>query len=426
MPAERIVLIGVNHKSTPLAVREKIALTGGYQEPLRRLAEIPGCREYYLLSTCNRVEVLLVAESGDQVEDALIHFLFGGHVPVEKCRDYTYIHYDDEAVRHLFLVASSLDSMIIGEPQILGQLKDAYRCASAQHGTGTLLNRLLHKSFSVAKRVRNETGIGSSAVSISYAAVQLAKKIFGSLQDKKVLLVGPGEMAELAAEHLVGQGVGEVVVANRTLSRALDLAQKFNGIAVSLEELVLQLERVDILISSTGASGIVLHKDQVRPVMRTRRNKPLFFIDIAVPRDLDPALNDLDNVFLYDIDDLTSVVELNKSEREKEAVKAGRIVDEEVLKFQRWYKGMAVTPTIAALRKKVDDICKIELERTLPRLQDLSDKERQSIEKMTTAIASKILYDPLNFLKKDSCKHDSNVKADILRTIFGLEEDDKR
>jgi glutamyl-tRNA reductase len=351
MPAERILLVGVNHTSAPLAIREKLALTGGYEEPLRRLAAIPGCREYYLLSTCNRVELLLVAEPSPQLEDDLINFLFGGQVPPEKCREYIYIYHDEQAVHHLFMVASSLDSMIIGEAQILGQLKEAYRHASRQQSTGPLLNRLLHKSFSVAKRVRSETGIGSSAVSISYAAVQLAKKIFGGLHDKKVLLVGAGEMAELAAEHLVGQGVDEVVVANRTLSRAVELAKRFNGTAVSLEELVLQLERVDIMISSTGASGIILHRDQVRPVMRVRRNKPLFFIDIAVPRDLDPGLNDLENVFVYDIDDLTSVVELNKSEREKEAVKAGRIVSEEVLKFQSWYKGMEVTPTIAAMRK---------------------------------------------------------------------------
>ncbi len=425
MPTERILLVGVNHTSAPLAVREKMALTGGYEEPLQRLSTIPGCREYYLLSTCNRVELLLVAEPGAQLEDELIRFLFGGRISAEKCREYIYIYYDEKAVRHLFMVATSLDSMIIGEAQILGQLKEAYRHASRQHSTGPLLNRLLHKSFSVAKRVRSETGIGSSAVSISYAAVQLAKKIFGSLKDKKVLLVGAGEMAELAAEHLVGQGVDEVVVANRTLSRAVDLAKRFNGTAVSLEELVLQLERVDILISSTGASGIILHKDQVRPVMRLRRNKPLFLIDIAVPRDLDPGLNDLENVFVYDIDDLTSVVELNKSEREKEAVKAGRIVDEEVLKFQRWYKGMDVTPTIAAMRKKADDICRMELEKTLPRLQCLSDKERQSVEKMAAAIISKILYDPLVFLKQDSCKHDSKVKVDMLRTIFGLEDDNE-
>ena len=425
MPTERILLVGVNHTSAPLAVREKMALTGGYEEPLQRLSTIPGCREYYLLSTCNRVELLLVAEPGAQLEDELIRFLFGAQGSAEKCREYIYIYYDEKAVRHLFMVAASLDSMIVGEAQILGQLKEAYRHASRQHSTGPLLNRLLHKSFSVAKRVRSETGIGSSAVSISYAAVQLAKKIFGSLRDKKVLLVGAGEMAELAAEHLVGQGVDEVVVANRTLSRAVDLAKRFNGTAVSLEELVLQLERVDIMISSTGASGIILHKDQVRPVMRTRRNKPLFLIDIAVPRDLDPGLNDLENVFVYDIDDLTTVVELNKSEREKEAVKAGRIVDEEVLKFQRWYKGMDVTPTIAAMRKKADDICRMELEKTLPRLQGLSDKERQSIEKMAAAIISKVLYDPLVFLKQDSCKHDSQVKVDMLRTIFGLEDENE-
>ena len=425
MPAERILLVGVNHKSTPLEIREKLAITDGYEEPLQRLSKISGCREYYLLSTCNRLELLLIAEPGPQLEEELAGFLFAGRISKEKCREYMYIYYDEKAVHHLFMVATSLDSMIIGEAQILGQLKEAYRYASRQHSTGLLLNRLLHKSFSVAKRVRSETGIGSSAVSISYAAVQLAKKIFGSLKDKKVLLVGAGEMAELAAEHLVGQGVDEVVVANRTLSRAVDLAKRFNGTAVSLEELVLQLERVDILISSTGASGIILHKDQVRPVMRIRRNKPLFLIDIAVPRDLDPGLNDLENVFVYDIDDLTSVVELNKSEREKEAVKAGRIVDEEVLKFQRWYKGMEVTPTIAAMRKKADDICRMELEKTLPRLHGLSEKERQSIEKMAVAITSKILYDPLVFLKQDSCKQSGKVKADMLRTIFGLEDEDE-
>jgi glutamyl-tRNA reductase len=424
MPAERILLVGLNHKSTPLEIREKLALTDGYEEPLQRLAKIPGCREYYLLSTCNRLELLLVAEPTPQLEEELIGFLFAGRISPEKFREYIYIYYDEKAVRHLFMVAASLDSMIIGEAQILGQLKEAYRHASGQRCTGPLLNRLLHKSFSVAKRVRSETGIGSSAVSISYAAVQLAKKIFGSLQDKKVLLAGAGEMAELAAEHLVGQGVDEVVVANRTLSRAVDLAKRFNGTAVSLEELVLQLERVDIMISSTGASGIILKKDDVRPVMRVRKNKPLFFIDIAVPRDLDPELNDLENVFVYDIDDLTTVVELNKSEREKEAVKAGRIVDEEVLKFKRWYKGMAVTPTIAALQKKADGICRFELEKTLPRLQGLSEREQQAIEKMTAAIVSKMLHDPLLFLKKDTCKHDSNVKADMLRTIFGLEDDD--
>lgn len=422
---EALILLGVNHKSTPVEVREKMALTSGYDEPLRGLKEIPGCKEIYLLSTCNRVELLMVANYDSQLEDTLLSFLFGTRVPVEECRKYIYVYQNDEAVNHLFKVAASLDSMIVGEAQILGQLKEAYRHASALRCTGPLLNKLIHKSFSVAKRVRSETGIGSSAVSISYAAVQLAKKIFGNLKDKQVLLVGAGEMAELAAEHLVGQGVDKVVVANRTLSRAVDLAKRFNGEAVTLEEIALQLERVDIIISSTGASGLVIEKEDVRPIMRSRRNKPLFFIDIAVPRDLDPELIDLDNVFLYDIDDLTNVVEMNKSERDKEAVKATRIVDEEAIKFQRWREGMSITPTIMAMRSKVEEICQLELQRTLKNLDNLSEKELKSLEQMTSSIASKVLHDPLMYLKNNDCKRSNKTKVYNLRNIFRLENDDR-
>ncbi len=313
--------------------------------------------------------------------------------------------------------------MIVGESQILGQLKEAYRWASEKKCTGPILNKLLHKSFSVAKRVRTETCIGSSAVSISFAAIELAKKIFGSLENKRVLLIGAGEMAELAAEHLVGNGATDVVVANRTLERALDLAKRYNGQAVGLDEIVDQLERVDIIVSSTGAPNIILYKDDVKPVMRNRLNKPLFFIDIAVPRDLDPSLNDLDNVYLYDIDDLNNVVELNKAERDKEAIKAKRIVDEEALKFNDWLAGMAVTPTIAALRKKGSQVCQLELERTLPRIKNLTDAERQSIEKMAGAIVSKLLHDPVVFLKSDSCTDQSDMKIDLYRSVFGLEKE---
>lgn len=426
MAGERIILLGVNHKNTPVEVREKMALTSGYEESLRQLGEIDGCGEFYLLSTCNRVELLLVAEPTGQLEEAVIRFLFGDRIPKEKCSEYLYLYYDEEAVHHLFMVAASLDSMIVGEAQILGQLKEAYRFASEKKCTGSLLNKLLHKSFSVAKRVRCETGIASAAVSISYAAVQLAKKIFGSLGDKKVLLVGAGEMAELAAEHLVGQGVEEVVVANRTLSRAVDLAKRFNGTAVSLDELHQQLERVDIVISSTGAKDIILSKDDVKPIMRARRNKPLFFIDIAVPRDLGSDLSELDNVYLYDIDDLKNIVDMNKSERDREAVKARRIVDEESLKFAVWREGMAVTPTITSLRKKADTICQEELAKTLKRLPELSSKEKKMIEKMSQAICSKLLHDPLLFLKNDTCTHQKEDKKEdkieMLRNIFGLDD----
>lgn len=426
MPAEKILLLGVNHKTTPVEIREKIALSDGYEEPLTALKNVGGIKEYYLLSTCNRVELLLVAESGVPVEDDIIGFLFGDSVSKEECRNYLYIHHDQEAVNHLFMVAASLDSMVVGEAQILGQLKEAYRHAAHFGCTGPLLNKLLHKSFSVAKRVRTETAIGSSAVSISYAAVQLAKKIFGNLSEKKVLLVGAGEMAELAAEHLVGQGIGSVVVANRTLARAVDLAKRFNGTAVSIDELVSQLKHVDIIISSTGATEIILHKDEVKSVMRARMNRPLFFIDIAVPRDLDPQLIDIENVYLYDIDDLASVVEINKSDRDKEAVKATRIVGEETLKFHRWFSGLAVTPTIQALKKKMDGIGQAELDRTLVKMSDMSEGDRKNLEKMVSALTSKILHDPVMYLKSESCagRDNSDIKVTTVRELFGLSNEE--
>ncbi len=422
MPNETILLLGVNHKSTPLEIREKLALSSGYEEPLQALKRIEGIREYYLLSTCNRVEIMVTARDETRVVEELSRFLFGDALTPEQYKKYLYCYRNEEAIHHLFLVATSLDSMIVGEAQILGQLKEAYRWAAEQKCTGPVLNKLLHKAFSVAKRVRSETCIGSSAVSISYAAIELAKKIFGSLDNKRVLLIGAGEMAELAAEHLVGNGAREVVVANRTLERALSLAKRFNGRAVGLDELFDQLEQVDIIVSSTGAPNIILHKDEVKPLMRNRLNKPLFFIDIAVPRDLDPALNDLDNVYLYDIDDLNNVVELNKAERDKEAVKAKRIVDEEALKFKDWLAGLAITPTISALREKGNQVCAMELERTLPRLSNLSEKERKSVEKMAAAIVSRLLHDPVIFLKSESCKDQSELKVDLFRSVFGLEK----
>ena len=426
MQGEKILLLGVNHKTTPVEIREKIALSDGYEQPLAALKKIPACRECYLLATCNRVELLVVVEEQAEIENDIITFLFGASLSKEECSQYLYIYYNTDAVHHMFMVAASLDSMVIGEAQILGQLKEAYRYASQFGCTGPLLNKFLHKSFSVAKRVRTETGIGSSAVSISYAAVQLAEKIFGSLKDKKVLLLGAGEMAELAAEHLVGQGVGSVVVANRTLSRAVDLAKRFNGSAVSMDELLHQLEKVDIIISSTGATDLIIFKQDVKSVMRSRRNKPLFFIDIAVPRDLDPKLIEIDNVYLYDIDDLSSVVEINKSTRDKEAIKAARIVDEEALKFQRWCEGRAVIPTIRDLREKVDTIARLELDRTFARLPHVNGTDKKALEKMVRAISSRILHDPLTYLKSESCtdRDNSDLKVDVIRSLFKLDNGD--
>jgi glutamyl-tRNA reductase len=420
--AETIVLIGVNHKTTPLAIREKLALSGGYDEPLAALRGLACLSECFLLSTCNRVEVLYTCTDPDLAYREVLDSLFGGRVSREEVAGCIYQYRDQEAVRHLFLVAASLDSMIVGEAQILGQLKEAYRFASEKKCSGMVLNKLLHKSFSVAKRVRTETRIGASAVSISYAAVELGKKIFGELKRKKVLLVGAGEMAELAAEHLVGQGVEEVIVANRTFARAVKLAGCYHGRAVALDELVDQLKYVDIIISSTGASGLILTKKDVAPVMRRRRYQPLFFIDIAVPRDLDPAINEIDNVYLYDIDDLNNVVEMNKAERDREAVKATRIVEEETLKFSAWLENMAVTPTIIALRAMADTISRGELERTLGRMENISPGERKALEKMAAAICAKMLHHPLQFLKSGHPCLDQQQRVEIVRDLFKLEQ----
>jgi glutamyl-tRNA reductase len=424
MVKKHISLIGVNHKTTPLEVREKVALTGGYEDGLGKLRSMQssGSHEYYLLSTCNRVELIWVSEDIDHTTPRMLRFLFGDSVAPDDWERYSYVCHDQAAVNHLFRVSASLDSLVVGEAQILGQIKEAYRYASRFGCTGPLLNKLLHKAFSVAKRVRSETGIGSAAVSISSAAVELARKIFGSLDDKKVLLIGAGEMAELAAEHLLGQGVKAITVANRTLSRAVDLAKRFNGSACSLDELAAQLESVDIIVSSTGSTELIIKSDDVKPLMRIRRNRPLFFIDIAVPRDLDPQLNEIENVFLYDIDDLSQVVEMNRSEREKEAAKAERIVEEETLKFGKWQEGLTITPTITALRKKADDICASELSRTLARM-DLSDDDQARVEKLAQAITAKMLHHPVKFLKSESCRKGDDSKIDMVRTVFGLEDD---
>ena len=423
MHRETIVLMGVNHKTTPVEVRECLALSSGYEEPLAALGRVDGIGEHFLLSTCNRMEVLFTSRRPEETSEGVLDLLFARKVPRAELERYVYHYRDQEAVHHLFLVAASLDSMIVGEAQILGQLKEAYRWAADLGCAGTILNKLLHRAFSAAKRVRTETRIGASAVSISYAAVELAKKIFGRLDDKAVLLVGAGEMAELAAEHLVGQGVRRVVVANRTLERAVQLARRFDGEAVSLAELVEQLEHVDIVISSTGATGLILEKDQVKPVMRRRRNRPLFFIDIAVPRDLDPGINDLANVYLYDIDDLNQVVEMNKAEREQEAVKARRIIDEETIKFGRWLDSMAVTPTIVALRSMAEEICRRELDKTLGKLSHLGPKERKAIEKMAAAITNKFLHQPMLYLKSDAEGQEQGQRIATIHQVFALEKD---
>jgi len=418
-----IVLIGLNHKTAPVEIRECLAFSRDETEvALETLQNHPAIEEVVLISTCNRVEVLMTTENRHRAVEAVNIFLSKSkNVPYENFKESLYLYHDDEAVRHIFRVAASLDSMMVGEPQILGQIKEAYREAIEKKASGVILNRLLHRTFSVAKRVRSETGIGGHAVSISYAAIELGRKIFGSLEGKKVLLIGAGEMAELAVEHLLRNRVDNIFVANRTFERGVELAGRFKGTAVRFEEIPGSLEVVDIIISSTGSADFIVRTEHVKGVMRTRRNRPLFFIDIAVPRDIDPDINKLNNTYVYDIDDLKGVIDDNIEDRNREAIKGERIVDEAVIRFRQWYESLNVVPTIVALRKKLETISEGEIKKTLPSLNHLTENDRQSIYRMTQSIINKILHDPTLLLKSDGRHRNKSVYLDIARKLFKLD-----
>ncbi|MDE5879942.1 MAG: glutamyl-tRNA reductase, partial [Desulfovibrio sp.] len=331
-----IVLVGVNHRSAGVDVRERFALAEHCAPETWSVPPAGAVAEALILSTCNRVELVGVGADGGAVREHLLRSWAGArHAEPEELTPYLYEYHGAEAVRHLFAVAASLDSMVLGEPQILGQLKQAYRKSVESRATGVILNRLLHKAFSVAKRVRTETAVAANAVSISYAAVELARRIFGDMPEHRALLVGAGEMAELAAMHLLQAGVDEIVVVNRTRERAVELARRFHGRAAGFDELGARIAEADIIITSTGSPEPVIRARDLRAVLKTRKNRPMFFIDIAVPRDIDPDVNGLDNVYLYDIDDLREVVEENLAGRREEAAKAEAILDEEVDLFSR-------------------------------------------------------------------------------------------
>ncbi|MBW1798409.1 MAG: glutamyl-tRNA reductase, partial [Deltaproteobacteria bacterium] len=332
----KIINIGMNHETAPVELRECLATDP--ENTVRALAlmrDLECIKEGLFISTCNRVEVLIATEYAKDAEKSVISLMAKlGNMPKENFSSKLYTNEDRDAVMHIFRVASSIDSMIVGEPQILGQIKEAYAEATRQKTSGVILNRLMHKAFHVAKRVRTETEICEAAVSISYAAVELAKKIFHVLEGKKVLLIGAGEMAELAARHLMAQGVSSMVVVNRTFERAVEVAGLFKARPVSFDEIGAQILDVDIVVTSTASKEYVVTYDQVKNSLRKRRNRPLFFIDIAVPRDVEPKINDLENVYVYDIDDLKGIIEINMAQRQQAAVKAERIVQEEVGKFK--------------------------------------------------------------------------------------------
>jgi len=419
----KVFVVGLNHKVADIEVREKLAFDGPkLLEGLLRFKEIPEVNEAIILSTCNRVELYANVNDTEKASEAVKTFLSEFHnIKRDSLDTALYIYDDIDAVRHIFRVASSLDSMIVGEPQILGQLKDAFELALEKKTTGILLNKLIKKAISVAKRVRTETRIAENAVSISFAAVELAKKIFTDLSEKSFMLLGAGEMAELAARHLINNGVKEVMVANRTYERACDLAKEFNGRPVKFDEFIHEMVHADIVICSTGAPDYILRKNQMQKLIKERKQRQVFIIDISVPRNIDPEINGLDNVYLYNIDDLQGVVDANVFERQKEAEKAGKIVEEEIETFLKWQSSLDSIPTIKALRERAEEMRKEELDKLLNKVSDLGEKDREAIEYMAAALMNKLIHPPTAALKESSEDKESLVA--LIRKLYGIDEE---
>ena len=422
-----IVLVGLNHKTAPVELRERLAFTDeACAEGLRLLVDGEIVNEGLIVSTCNRVEILAATQGEHFPEGAerIADFLSRSRlIPHEDFSKHLYSHADDAAVRHVFRVASSLDSMVVGEPQVLGQVRHAYSLAVEAGTAGRVLNRLVHQAFRVAKRVRTETGIAASAVSISYMAVELGRKIFGELKGRTVLLVGAGEMAELSAKHLMSAGVSRVLVCNRTEEKAQQLAAQFNGEAVAFERLSASLSEADIVICSTGASEYLITPQIAREALEKRRNRPSFFIDISVPRNIDPEVGQLSNLFVFDIDDLESVIASNIREREREAQRAELIVESEVMQFQQSLRTLDIGPTLGALREKLQGIARSEMARQRQRLGKLTPEQERAIEALLVSTVNKISHPIINRLKSS---YDAGVDEDVQtwRDVFGLEEEE--
>jgi glutamyl-tRNA reductase len=418
-----IIVVGLSHRTASVEIREKVAFAPTQMDkPLRALTALDDITEAVIVSTCNRVEIYATTRDIAGGMARLKRFLADYHsFPLESLEPHLYSYHGEEAIRHVFRVASSLDSMVVGEPQILGQIKTAYGYAAEYRSSGIILNRFLHKAFSVAKRVRTETRIASSAVSVAFAAVELAKKIFGDLSDKTVMLIGAGEMCELAAKHFLNSGARGVMVTNRTYERAEKLAEEFDGKAVRFEDLFDQLHKADIILSSTGAPHCIIGPRDLDGVMRRRKLKPMFFIDIAVPRDIDPGVNDVENVYLYTVDDLQEVVTANLQQRSAEAQKAEDIVTQEIGQFFKWLSNLEVTPTIVALRTRFEEVRQAELARTLSNWKDLPPDGQKRLEAMTAAIVNKLLHQPTSLLKQSGMGNRNDLYVDALRNLFDLE-----
>ena len=421
----KLWITGVNHRTAPVAIREKLAFTeSDLPNALAELRKRPGLVEGMILSTCNRVEFAVTTDEDVDPQDCVEEFLTSSQRISDRAwiQPYVYSFGGREAIRHLFRVAASLDSMVVGEPQILGQLKSAYSMAKSQGALSGFLDTVLTRAFNVAKRVRTETEIGVSAVSVSYAAVELAREIFGSLSNKKVMLIGAGKMSELAARHLYRSGVTQILVANRTRSRAEQVAELVRGRIIDYENLYTTLPEVDIVITSSGAPGYILTKDQMRKIIDARKNRPVFLIDIAVPRNIEPAVNDLDNVFLYDIDDLQKVVDNNLRGRLDEAAEADKIVMEEVDRLEAYMRGREVVPMIVSLQTQLESVRAGEVERMRSRLGPLTQQQEDALEALTRGIINKIAHGPISELRKNAGNPGGLPVLDAIRKIFRLSE----
>jgi len=414
----RFTVIGWNFRKTPVEIRDSLALTPKEQVELglqlRTRFNLGGV---VILSTCNRTELYLV--NAEQQLDQIIEML-ESYWNLYELRERAYTIQNLDGVRHLFRVASSLDSMVLGEPQILGQLKDAFQSFNEADLTGKLLHPLFTRAFSTAKRVRTETSVASNAVSVSYAAVELAKHIFEDLSKQTVMVVGAGEMAELAVRHFIRNGISELFVTNRTFLSAAKLAEKFQGLAVPFEHLERHLHQADIILSSTGARDFIITKEMVKNCLRRRRGRSMFFIDIAVPRDIDPEINELNGTFCYDIDDLQTLVSQNQVERKKQSIKAEEIIENELLKLELWFKSLSAVPTIRSLRKAFHSIAEEEMVKSFKNLKNIPESERKKVEQLVHRLIHKLLHDPSRNLKKIAQDEDAHLYLEYVSKIFDL------
>jgi len=424
----RLLLVGISHRTAPVELRERVDFqTRGVDRALQALAARGSAREAAIVSTCNRAEIYAACDDAAGAREELVSFIAEfQHVNRAEIAPHVYERTDLDVARHLFRVASGLDSLVVGEPQILGQVKDAHTTASESQTAGPVLNRLFPASFAVGKRVRTETGLGSGAVSVSYASVALARKIFGDLRGRSVLVIGAGEMGKLTALHMKSHGVPQVTIVSRTMAHAARSAEEIGGSAAPWDELDTILARSDIVISATGASSPILTKARVEAVMRPRRDRPLFLIDIALPRDVEAAAGEIEQVFLYNIDDLQATVRENLARRESEVARAEAIVSDEVEKFGAWLRSRSAIPTVVALRQRFETIRRAELERLEFKMAALPSDARARVDEITHLIVEKLLLTPTEQLKALGDADTVGAYAEALTRLFGLQPDKPR